>query len=181
MKNNYYVYRHFIRGTNTVFYIGISKQKNYLRAKFIHGRNNFWNNIYKKYGFEYEIIYENLNLDEAKELEIFLISLYKRKTPDGGTLVNLTDGGEGTLNLYKSKEQIEKWKISNKNKQNGIKNIMFGKTRGLHHLSKIVLNFETGIYYECAIDACETTNIPYSSFKCKLNGSMKNNTNFKYV
>jgi len=181
MENNYYVYRHFIKGTNVVFYIGISKQKNYLRAKYIYGRNNFWNNIFNKYGFDYEIISDKLTLEEAKDLEVFLISLYKRRIPDGGTLVNLTDGGEGTLNLYKSKEQIEKWKISNKGKQNGDKNTMFGKTRGLHHLSKIVLNFETGIFYDCAIDACETTNINYSSFKSKLNGKMKNNTMFKYV
>jgi hypothetical protein len=181
MTNNYYVYRHYIKGTNVVFYIGIGKQKKYFRAKTIYGRNNFWNNIYNKYGFEYEVISDNLTLEYAIDLEIFLISLYKRKIPDGGTLVNLTDGGEGTVNLYKTKEQIEKWKKSNKGKQDGEKNTMFGKTRGLHHLSKIVLNFETGIFYDCAIDACETTNIPYSSFKCKLNGKMKNNTMFKYV
>jgi hypothetical protein len=181
MINNYYVYRHFIKGTNIVFYIGISKQKKYKRASFIHGRNNFWNNVYKKYGFDYEIIFDELTLEYAKELEVFLISIYKRKIPDGGTLVNLTDGGEGTLNLYKSKDQIEKWKLSNKGKQDGYKNVMFGKKRGLHHLSKLVLNFETGIYYDCALDACETTNIKYSSFKAKLNGSIKNNTMFKYI
>ena len=181
MENNYYVYRHFKKNTNYVFYIGIGKQLNYLRAKTKHGRNNFWNNLVSKYGFDYQIIQDNLTFLEAQELEIFLISLYKRNIPDGGSLVNLTDGGEGTYNLYKSKESIEKWKISNKGKQDAEKNTMFGKTRGKHHLAKEVINLDTGIFYDCALDACETTTIPYSSFKCKLNGKMKNNTSFIYV
>lgn len=58
---------------------------------------------------------------------------------------------------------------------------MFGKTRGKHHLAKEVINLDTGIFYDCALDACETTTIPYSSFKCKLNGKMKNTTSFIYV
>jgi hypothetical protein len=179
--SKYYVYKHRIKGTNNVFYIGLGSQQNYRRAKTIYGRNKHWNRIYKKYGFEYDILQDNLSLNEARELEQLLIKTYGRKDLKEGCLVNYTDGGEGTINLIKTKEQIEKWKKSNKGKQDGDKNTMFGKNRGLHHLSKTVLNFETGIFYDCAIDACETTNIPYSSFKCKLNGSMKNNTMFNYV
>lgn len=181
MDNKHYVYRHLKKGTKEVFYIGIGKQKNYFRAKTKYGRNNFWNNYVDKYGYDYEILQDKLSFEDAEELEIFLISLYKRIIPDNGVLVNLTDGGGGTINLYKSKESIEKWKIANKGKQDGTKNIMFGKTRGKHHLSKLVLNLETGIYYDCALDASESSNIKYSTLKCNLNGRSKNKTSFIYV
>lgn len=71
MENNYYVYRHFKKNTNYVFYIGIGKQANYFRAKTKYGRNNFWNNLVNKYGFDYEIVQDNLTFLEAQELEIF--------------------------------------------------------------------------------------------------------------
>jgi hypothetical protein len=43
-----------------------------------------------------KIIAEDLNKEDACELEVFLIELYGRKDLGLGTLVNMTDGGGGT-------------------------------------------------------------------------------------
>lgn len=47
--------------------------------------------------------------------------------------------------------------------------------------SKIVLDTETGIFYDCAKEASEAKEIVYSTLKSKLNGSQKNNTSLIYV
>jgi len=175
----YYVYRHFKKGTNIVFYIGIGSQKNYLRAKTKHNRNMFWKNVQKKYGFEYEILIDNLTLSEACELEEFLIKCYGRVDLNTGTLTNLTDGGEGTLGVIKTEHSIKKWKISNKGKQDGFKNVMFGKTLGKHHLSKKVINYITKEVFGSAKEV--ETPISYSAFKSKLNGRLFNDTEYVYL
>lgn len=179
--NTYYIYRHRRKSDNSVFYIGIGKQANYLRAKTRHNRNIYWDRIVAKNGFNYEILQDNLSFDDAKELEIMLITLYGRVDIKTGTLCNLTDGGEGSLNMLKTQAQIDKWKISNKGKQNGKDNIMFGLTRGKHHLAKEVLNLETGIYYDCALDVSDLLEISYSYLKSMLNNSSINSTSFIYA
>lgn len=179
--NNAYIYRHTKLGTSEVFYIGIGNQKNYSRAYTRHGRNKWWKATVNKYGYEVEIISHNLTWDEACELETILISYYKRKDCCGGTLVNLTDGGEGTLGVIKTEDSINSWRKSNLGKQDGDKNTMFGKTRGKHHLAKEVLNLETGIFYDCALDACENLPICYSGFKGRLNGRIHNDTYYIYA
>jgi hypothetical protein len=49
------------------------------------------------------------------------------------------------------------------------------------HTMKLVLNEETGIYYESATEAAESIGMKPKNFWRRLNGDMKNNTNFKYV
>lgn len=90
------VYKHIRKDTNEVFYIGIGSKKQ--RATSTHKRNEFWWNIVNKAGYEVEIIHEGISIDEAKQLEIKYISEYGRKDLELGTLVNLTDGGDGQFN-----------------------------------------------------------------------------------
>ncbi len=97
-----YVYRHIRLDTNKVFYIGIGSRKD--RATSKQGRNNYWTNIVNKHGYKIEIIAENLEPDDAKELEIFLISLYGREDLKTGILVNMTDGGDIRQNFITSEE-----------------------------------------------------------------------------
>jgi len=181
MEKKHYVYRHTKLGTSEVFYIGIGSSAGYFRAHTPHGRSKWWNRVIEKYGYEVEILATNLNREEACDIEIILIDWYKRKDCCGGTLVNLTDGGEGTLGLVKTACQIEKWKASNKGKQDGALNVMFGKTRGLHHLAKEVIDLSTGIFYDCGLDACIAGGFKYSTFKSKLNGSLLNDTYYIYA
>jgi hypothetical protein len=58
---------------------------------------------------------------------------------------------------------------------------MFGKLNGLHHNSKIVLNTQTGIYYDCAKEAAKAHQYKYSTLKSYLNGGNHNKTSLIYV
>lgn len=91
-----YIYRH-IKPNGETFYIGIGKNEKRLYSK--HNRNKFWHNVVDKYGYEYQILKNNLNWQDACELEIILISYYGRRDLGLGKLVNLTNGGEGVLGL----------------------------------------------------------------------------------
>ena len=48
-------------------------------------------------------------------------------------------------------------------------------------LSKIVLDTQTGVFYECVREVSELYNIPYSTMRSKLYGNTKNNTPFIYA
>lgn len=98
------VYQHIRPDTNTVFYVGIGNIK---RPFHLKSRNKLWNRIVKKNNgsFKVEILFENLTSAEAKRIEIDLIKKYGRKDLGTGLLVNLTDGGEGLLNLSENARQ----------------------------------------------------------------------------
>lgn len=103
------VYAHKNPLTNEIFYIGIGVKKE--RAyKFIgKQRNQFWHNYVKKHGEPIvEILHEVETRKEAELLELEYISKYKRRQ-DGGTLVNITLGGDGgALGAKRSKETKDK-------------------------------------------------------------------------
>jgi len=88
------VYKHIRLDSNLPFYIGIGKDEK--RAYEKRSRNKHWNHVAKKCGYSVEIIHSDVSWEFACEKEIELIEKYKR-TSEGGTLVNLTAGGEGTL------------------------------------------------------------------------------------
>jgi len=111
----YCVYRHRRMDNNEIFYIGIGNEKRPYQ-KYKSNRNKYWHNIVNKTEYEVEIISLNLDVETAKELEIFLIQLYGRKDLKTGNLVNMTDGGDGCLNLKHSKETRKKQGLGRKNK-----------------------------------------------------------------
>lgn len=121
-----YLYRHIRLDKNQPFYIGIGRYpkskdcSKFYRAFKKTRANRIWNNIVAKTDYEVEILLENLTLDELREKEIEFIKLYGRIDIDTGTLANLTDGGEGTLNckgnLGKKHSNETKNKISNSKK-----------------------------------------------------------------
>jgi hypothetical protein len=92
-----YIYKHIRKDTKEVFYIGIGKSKT--RIKSHANRNNYWLNIVNKVGFESEIIEDNLTWQTACEKEVYWINYYGRIDNKTGTLVNMTDGGEGVFNI----------------------------------------------------------------------------------
>lgn len=89
-----------------VFYIGKGQEK---RAYNLHNRNTYWKNIVNKNKgvFIVEFITKNLSEQDAILHERYLISLYGRKDLGTGSLVNLTDGGEGVSGYVYSKERKE--------------------------------------------------------------------------
>ncbi len=106
--NIFYVYAHYKPTSKVPFYIG--KGKNY-RAYEIFGRNKYWHNIVNKYGYRIEILHDHLDEVFALWLETMYIACHGRINVGEGTLVNVTDGGEGITGLIhtaRSKFNISK-------------------------------------------------------------------------
>lgn len=73
-------------------------------------RSSFWINYVNKYGKpKVDIVITGLSWADACVLEIKLIDRYKRRC-EGGCLVNLTRGGEGSLGTIVSEETRNKRK-----------------------------------------------------------------------
>jgi hypothetical protein len=234
---NKVVYLHRRNDDLSIFYVGMgSKKRPYSKRE----RNNYWNNIVKKHGYYTEIVADNLSVEDAYELEMFLISELGRKDLGIGRLVNLTDGGDGgkkpSLNTikkaietnrknmkpvsqYNSKgEFIKSYRsISEASKQSSIarqsiRDCVNGKLKtaggfawvlsnveynhnpnrfdngsesmkgGKNPNAKLVLNTETGVFYDSMSMALKSqTKYSETAFRAKLNGQNKNNTNYKYV
>lgn len=93
-----YVYRHIRLDKDEPFYIGIGSDSTYYRAKDKRSRNKYWKHITNNTNYEIEILFDDLSWDDAKIKEKEFISLYGRKDLNKGCLVNMTDGGDGTVN-----------------------------------------------------------------------------------
>lgn len=92
MKANYYIYIHINLTTSEIFYVG--KGTAY-RASCKNHRSKWWNSIVSKYGYDIVLIEEGLTEEKAFELEKYYIKHFGRKDLGLGSLVNMTDGGEG--------------------------------------------------------------------------------------
>lgn len=129
MINNtgkHYLYRHIRLDTGEPFYIGIGKKATenhtsydteYKRALSKKDRNKFWSNLTSKTDYKVEILLESNDYEFIKQKEIEFVALYGRKNLGLGTLVNLTDGGDGTLG-YKPPDEIRKLRAFNRKNLN---------------------------------------------------------------
>jgi len=84
--NNKVVYLHRKKTNNEIFYVGMGSLK---RAKHKHGRTNHWVNTVNKYGYIVDVVASKLSIDEALELEEFIISEIGLSN-----LCNLSSGGD---------------------------------------------------------------------------------------
>jgi len=109
--NSYYIYFHINPLKNEIFYVGKGKGK---RAYSHTGRSLYWRNITKKYGYIVDITEDGLTEQEAFDREVFYINKIGRKDLGLGSLVNMTDGGDGPSGVIRSQETIEKTKESRK-------------------------------------------------------------------
>ena len=113
--DKYYVYVHLNPNTKEVFYVGIGKGNRAWNQWA--GRNKFWENYVNKYGFEVELISENLTRKQAEKIEISLIAdLGRRQIDEGGTLVNRSSGGEGSTGYTHTEEFKQKMSEDRKGK-----------------------------------------------------------------
>lgn len=107
LNYDYYVYLHrTIAGE--VFYIGKGNRR---RAWSKSNRSLFWRSVVEKHGFTVELIATGIQEWYAHELEVELIDMYGRRDIMNGTLVNMTDGGEGISGAKRSKQS--KVKVGN--------------------------------------------------------------------
>ena len=113
--NEYYVYTHLNPNTKEIFYVGIGKGNRAWNQWA--GRNKFWENYVNKHGFEVELISENLTRKQAEKIEINLIAeLGRRQIDNGGTLVNRSSGGEGSIGYTHTAEFKQKLSEDRKGK-----------------------------------------------------------------
>lgn len=100
-----HVYRHIRLDTNVPFYIGIGMDDKFKRAyETGKRRSEWWNRITAKTKYEVEILFENVPIEFAKEKEKEFIKIHGRIDLGTGTLINLTDGGDG-CNGWKATEE----------------------------------------------------------------------------
>jgi hypothetical protein len=111
------VYLHKRNDTDTVFYVGIGKTK--YRAYSKSGRNKHWHNVVNKVGYSVEIIEDNILIENAFVMEKELIEKYG-KISSGGSLVNITNGGEFN-DYWTGKKHTEKTKKLMSKAHNGKK------------------------------------------------------------
>lgn len=178
-----YVYRHIRLDKNEVFYIGVGgldEFDDYKRAYWKYRKNPIWNKIVNKTKYEVEIIFDKLTKKEALEKESEFIKLYGRRDLNLGSLCNFTDGGEGGINKIISEDRRKELsKI-----YSGKGNPFYGKKHKpgtLINNCKLVLNLETGIYYDSMREAYTLTKHKYKAFKAMLNGQTRNKTSFVQV
>jgi len=138
----YYIYSHTRLDTNEVFYIGVGtkyksdyKSRVYRRSTDRRSRNQFWKNIVNKTKFKVSILFESDDKIEVKNEEIRLISFYGRRDLGKGTLVNLSNGGDGNPGYCLSEEhkrklsEIGKKRKQSKETREKISKILTGRKR----------------------------------------------------
>lgn len=113
----FYVYCHRRDDTGRVFYIGKGKNG---RAYSTRNRNKHWKNITTKTTYTVEFLSVNMVEEDSIELEVFLISEYRRY---GVILVNMTLGGEGISGFHHSIETKARLSLLNKGKLSSRKGI----------------------------------------------------------
>lgn len=100
------VYFHRNPITKTVFYVGIGASEKRAYSFYKSSRSSFWHKIVLKYGKPIvDIIHINLTKEDACSLEIQYIKEFGF-IKDGGTLCNLSYGGE--LSPMKNKDVAER-------------------------------------------------------------------------
>lgn len=77
----------------------MGKYKNRAFEKGKYRRNSYWHNIVKKVGYSVEIILEDISWIEACYTEKYLIRYYGRVDLGTGILCNMSEGGDGVLDM----------------------------------------------------------------------------------
>lgn len=87
------VYIHINLTTREIFYVGIGVRG---RQNQKYKRSDRWKAYVAKYGFEPSVVYSELNWHEAGSIEKKLIDEIGRVDTNSGTLINMTNGGDGS-------------------------------------------------------------------------------------
>ena len=180
--NKYYIYAHLKPNTGEIFYIGKGCRE---RAYSTYGRSKWWHNIVSKYGYDIFILDANLSEAEAFKIEKKYIKRLGRRDLKEGTLVNLTDGGEGMGRRVWTKEQREYAAFMKTGERNARWNTKHTKAakkkiRDNQPATRQIIDIETNIVYKSMREASIKYNIPYSTLSGYLTGYRPNKTTLIY-
>lgn len=191
-----YLYRHIRKDKDEVFYIGIGSDEDYKRANNKSRRNPYWKTIVNNYGYDVEIMIDDMSWEEACLKETEFINYYGRKDLNKGTLVNMTDGGDGRYNSSPSNQTKEKLSKFNKGKtipqetrdkisktqslkitKEAIAKMQEGKYYSWN-IKNPILDLSNGIFYKSPREAAFSKNINHNTLYARLKGRLPNNTTF---
>lgn len=105
---NKIVYLHKKKTNDEIFYVGMGD----IKRAYSKQRSKIWEKTVEKYGYYITIVATNLSKKDAFELECFLIKELGRKDVGTGSLLNMTDGGEGNIGLSCSIKKRRKYNMS---------------------------------------------------------------------
>lgn len=202
--NDYKVYKH-TNLQNGKVYIGITCKDVAVRWKNGKGyqKGTHFRNAIDKYGwgnFAHDILFENLNEDEAKRKEIELIALYKSADREYG--YNTTNGGDGTSGLKHSEEtrkklsemQIGLHRSPRTEFKKGMTPWNKGKKASDEYRRKIseahkgkpslkrkkVICVETGVVYDSVTSAAEAVGSSSTTISAVCKGDLKTSKGYRW-
>ena len=165
--NSKVVYIHRKATNGEVFYVGIGNPKRpYEKGR--SDRSEFWCRTVDKYGYNIEVIRTGLSWEDACDIEQDLIELIGRRDLGLGTLVNLTDGGDGAVGLVYTEER--KAEVSKRMKE--WMNDEFKELLSEVH-SRAVVDTSTGIEYKGMGVACDELGFKVSTITDQLRGKSR--------
>jgi hypothetical protein len=170
VNDTYTVYKHTT--PNNKIYIGITSQPTYKRWRKGKGYlGSYFYQAIKKYGWEnikHEILFVNLNKEEAEQKEIQLIAECKSNNRDWG--YNIASGG--AINLFEHKKGKEAYWYGKHHTQDTKKKISINNARWLKgkkrdekivkKITESIINSPNRDYLKKKI-YCEETNTIYDS------------------
>lgn len=180
-KEIFYIYRHTRKDSGEPFYIGLGKvynqkakthEKYYSRAFQKTKRNRFWNFIVEKTDYEVEILFEASDRQIIIKKEIEFIALYGRRDLGKGTLVNMSDGGDGLNNNIQSEQTIEKRRKMYAEGKTGLKPLR-GKDSPV---AKKVVEVSTGKIFNTITEAAKYLDMSNENLSDMLRSSNRRNT-----
>lgn len=188
-------------------YIGSSKNINkritYYKSESCKNQTKLYNS-FKKYGYEnhkFEILeeckFEDLYLRERYYGELFNVlddnglNLILPKIGENKigiseeTRLKMSESKKGDKNVFygkkHSKETKEKISNSHKGKKHTEEHRRKVSENNAKNMSKIVLDLNTGVFYNSAKEVSDLYNLNHSTLRSQLNGTNKNNTQFVYI
>lgn len=128
-----------------------------------------------RYGYYYAELH---NDGKSKSIKIHrLVASAFINNKEGKLEVNHKDGIKANNSLI----NLE-WATRSENMKHAILNkLKVSPQKGKHPLARIVLNTQTGVYYECIKDAAFAAGVEYDTLRARLNGICRNKTSFIYV
>lgn len=160
MTKSFYVYEWYNIDTNEVFYVGKGCKK---RKDTTKKRNQKFLNYITEHSVASRIFKDNLNEEEAFQLEKETIDYYKKI---GQCSCNLMEGGTGGISFVWTDEAKEYWSEYNPmkkeeqrermSKNNPMYDPEVARKVGLKHRKPVLIN---GVEYDSALSAAEALGV----------------------
>ena len=177
------VYRHIRLDTNTPFYVGMGESAD--RAYSSHARNKYWHDVVNSTSYRVDVMFDDLDHNDAIEKEKEFISIYGRADLNNGTLCNLTNGGIGTCGRIIPEVEKKYRSESAKNMSEETKRKMSESAKlkkiTKSHMDNIsdaksipVIDLETGMKFVSLRRACEYFNENYRKHRGRQYNKLKN-------